>query len=231
MSDHGRDGGTGMVPGNKQLSKNKLIFVEGRDEEYFFEAMLKHLARHDVQVMAFDGKEALRTKLKVLKTDPRWPDLETLLIVRDADYVVPPVKESAAQVAWKSVTGALHAAAIPVPGAHGQLTAAPAAAEDAPAPRTAVFILPDGSSDGMLEDLCLGAVADDPVTPCLDAYFRCIEEKGRKLAHNVLPKARAHAFLASRPIPDKRVGLAAAAGYFPWDAAAFAPLIALVRGL
>jgi len=231
MSNQGREGATGSFRANKQLSKNKLIFVEGIDEENFFDAMLKHLGKNDVQAMAFNGKEALRAKLKALKTDPLWPDLEALLVVRDADFPGPHAKETAAQAAWKSVISALQAAAIPAPSSHGQLTAAPAGEGGAPAPRTAVFILPDGIADGMLEDLCLNAVVDDPVKPCLDAYLRCIEEKRRKLAPNVLPKARAHAFLASQPIPDKRVGEAARAGYFPWDAAAFVPLVELVRGM
>jgi len=71
---------------------------------------------------------------------------------------------------------------------------------------------------------------DDPVRPCLDTYLRCIEEKRGAIPVHLLPKARAHAYLASRPTPDKRVGEAAMNGYWPWDAPAFAPLLAFVAG-
>lgn len=100
--------------------------------------------------------------------------------------------------------------------------------------RVGVFLLPDGESDGMLEDLCLQAVADDPVVPCVDAYLKCVNEKRAEakrasIPQNKLPKARALAFLTSRDDPDKRVGEAASAGYWPWDAPTFHPLVHFIE--
>ena len=46
-----------------------------------------------------------------------------------------------------------------------------------------------------------------------------------------LHKARAHAWLASRVEPDKRVGEAAQAGYWPWGADAFLDLWSFVGSL
>jgi hypothetical protein len=36
-----------------------------------------------------------------------------------------------------------------------------------------------------------------------------------------MPKAKLHAFLASRPKPDLLLGQAAHTGYLPWDSSAF----------
>ncbi|MCC6446839.1 MAG: hypothetical protein IT210_25730 [Armatimonadetes bacterium] len=74
----------------------------------------------------------------------------------------------------------------------------------------------------MLETLCLRAVADDPVMPCIERYFECIQEKASLPAN--LAKARVHSFLSSRPKPDLLVGQAAWSGYWPWDSPAFDPL-------
>ncbi len=75
----------------------------------------------------------------------------------------------------------------------------------------------------MLEDLCLAAVQADPATPCVDAYFTCLQTQTGKLPNN-LAKARAHVWLASRPEPDRRLGEAAQSGYWPWADPAFDPL-------
>ncbi len=48
---------------------------------------------------------------------------------------------------------------------------------------------------------------------------------------NNLDKARAHAWLASRPECDKRVGEAAQAGYRPWGSDAFRALWAFVGSI
>ena len=72
-------------------------------------------------------------------------------------------------------------------------------------PRVSVFILPNCESAGMLETLYLSAVQDVPAMPCVEQYLQCLEVTA-KLPPNNPEKARAHAFLASRPRPELRVG-------------------------
>lgn len=216
------------VTGNKSIQKRKLLLGEGQDEALFFTAMLKHLGKDDVQVLPYDGKQKLSSTLGVLMADPKWLDVEAILITRDADFPAERSLESAAHAAWKSVTAALRSRGLPVPNAHAEVHAGSDSSTGS-ALRVGIFILPDGVSDGMLEDLCLAAAVGDPVMPCLEEYFRCIEAKSGGLQRHVLPKARAHVYLASRPVPDKRVGEAAVAGYWPWGAPALAPLLSFVR--
>jgi hypothetical protein len=216
------------VTGNRKILKPKLLLGEGKDEVAFFDAMLKHLGKDDTQVLDYGGKSKLKPILAQLPLDPKWPEVEALLITRDADFPRESDRRSAVRLAWDEVTGALRSANLPVPRAHGEMTAAVDSSVRS-TPRLGVFLLPDGVNNGMLEDLCLAAVADDAATPCLDAYFHCLAAKGVTPPRNLLPKARAHAYLASRPVPDKRVGEAAIAGYWPWSAPAFAPLLDFVR--
>ncbi|MGK3992200.1 DUF3226 domain-containing protein [Sorangium sp. So ce1024] len=216
---------------NWSLDSDKLILVEGRDEEEFFRAMLRHLARDDVQVKAYGGKPSLRTFIPTLVTQPRFPELDALIVVRDADHQPP---GAGFQTAWNSVCGVLSSHQLVTPRAHGAFQEGK--------PRVAIFIMPDGASDGMLEDLCCAGVSADPASPLVDRYLLSLAEELKKLDEanddraacllrdpHRRAKAWAHAFLSSRREPDKRVGEAAWLGFWPFDAPAFAPLMELLR--
>jgi hypothetical protein len=82
----------------------------------------------------------------------------------------------------------------------------------------------------MLEDLCLKSVEDDPATECVTAFLKCVADRCG-IRPRPEPKARVHAWLASRQRPDRRLGEAAEAGEWPWSKESFAPLIAFLRGM
>ena len=82
-----------------------------------------------------------------------------------------------------------------------------------------VFLLPNNEEKGMLETLCMQSVADDPIMPCLDAYFNCMNEviSENKRPKNIA-KSRVQAFLASRKTYKSSVGFAAEKGYWNFNA-------------
>lgn len=200
------------MPEPKTITHPKVLVVEGRVAEVFFEAMLKHLGLEgSIQIQNFGGITELKGFLRALKNTPGTSDfilgfrgVTSLGIVRDA--------EGNATTAFQSVCGALSNAALAVP--NRPLVVA------GESPKVTVLILPDGENPGMLETLCLQSVSDDPVIECIEQYFECVKERTGALPDN-MDKARAHAFLASRPRPDLQVGRAAHCGYWPWDSAAF----------
>ena len=210
-----------------QIQKPKLLIVEGRDEELFFDAALRdHLSLTDIQVMSIGGKTQLSRNLTALVKDARFPTVQSLAVIRDADRPIAVATVTGSQVseaakAFDSVRGCLRHASIACPGGHGQFAAGP--------PRVGIFIVPDGIGDGMLETLCVTSVSTAPEFHCIDDYFTCLQ--GHAIATNNLHKARAHAWLASRPEPAKRVGEAAQAGYWPWDSGAFVELWSFIRSL
>jgi hypothetical protein len=208
-----------------RVEKQKLLIVEGKDEVALFHALLGYLQRDDVQVMDVGGKTKIRVYLAGLVLDPLFPSVDALAVVRDADHPMASAAPgaSAASDAWKSACAAIEHARLPVPARHGVLSLG--------RPRTAIYIFPDGESDGMLEDLCLKAFTSDVAYPCMERYFECLASAGVELRREVRAKARLHAFLASRKDPDVRLGEAARKGYLPCDAPAFSPLIALLREL
>jgi hypothetical protein len=198
-----------------QITRPKLLLGEGVDEVRFFKAYLAHLNIGDVQVVDYGGKSKLSAFLQTLTTPvPGFAGLTSLAVTRDAD--------ANPAGAFQSICAALQGAGLPAPAGHGQAAGAN--------PRVHVFVLPDGVSSGMLESLCLESVKSSPAFACVGSYFSCaIRTAGRQ--PNNLHKAFLHVWLASEVEPDKRLGEAAEAGYWPWNSSAFDALRQFLLGL
>lgn len=192
-----------MPSSPRELSKPKLLIGEGREEELFFTAFLAHLNISDVQVEQYGGKQALPKYLRTLPLRPGYLQILSLGITRDAD--------NSARSAFQSICTSLSNASLPIPRA-GAIAGG--------SPQVSVLIFPDNQNSGMLEDLCLAAIGTDPALQCVDEYLECIYKTiGRK--PNNMAKARVHAWLSSQIEPDKRLGEAAKASYWPWESPGF----------
>lgn len=197
------------------ITYSKVLLVEGRDAFEFSKALLRHLGLlSEIEIRNFGGLADLADYLEALKVTPGFLGAVSLGILRDA--------EANLDSAFQSVCSALKRSGYSVPGQ-------PMAIAEG-SPRVSVFILPDCANPGMLEDLCLQAVANDPTLACVEQYLRCLQEQGVGLPNNV-PKARLHAFLASRPVPDLQLGEAAHRGYWLWDSPVFDYLKGFLRAL
>jgi hypothetical protein len=200
----------------QKITKAKLVVGEGADEVRFFTSLLTHLGITDVQVMDYQGKQRLSGYVQTLLVRPDFRQVLSLAITRDAD--------DNAAAAFGSVCSALQNARLVVPPGPAAIVAGN--------PRVGIFILPDNQSNGMLEHLCLNAAQADPATPCLDDYFHCVLRMAQRQPDpREAAKARVHAWLASHPQPDLRLGEAAEKGYWPWTSPAFQPLIQFLRAL
>ena len=196
------------------IDKSKQLLVEGEDENQFFGALLDHLENDEIQVQSYGGKDNLRRFLKAFLNVPIFDEVQSIGIVRDAD--------TDAATAFKSVQNSLTSVELPVPDE----MLAPATG----ALRVGIFIMPDNSNPGALEDLCLNALEGDLAIGCVSDFIQCIQDSVQKVPKN-MAKARMHAFLASREDPELRLGIAAHRGYLPWGNAAFGQLIEFVKGV
>jgi len=187
-----------------EITKPHILAVEGREEELFFQALINHLGLQQIEIKGIAGKTNLRPRLKALASTPGFDQVTFLGVVRDAN--------ADPNAAFRSVRDALQAANLPAP----ERPLSPAGQS----PRVTVMILPEQGTQGMLEDLCLRAVAQNPAMPCVERYIQCLQQQGLPLPHN-LSKAKVQVFLGSRPEAGKRLGEAALAGYWPWDDRAF----------
>ena len=187
-----------------RIEQPNVLVVEGREEELFFGAFIQHLGLQNIQTMPIGGKEQLRRNLKALVVSPGFSEVIFLGVVRDAN--------ADPGAAFQSVHDALQAVNLPAP----EYPLVPVGER----PRVAVMILPEESAPGMLEDLCLKAVVQDPAMLCVEQYFECLQQEELPLPDNT-SKAKVQVFLASRRKAGLRLGEAAQAGYWPWDGKAF----------
>jgi hypothetical protein len=187
-----------------EIASSNLLIVEGEEERLFFEALKNYMQLEGIQIIPIGGKDKIHANLKALVKSPRFSNVFSINIVRDAN--------TNPKGAFQSVCAALRGAGLPVPQ-----KALQAVGEN---PRVCIMILPQEDTPGMLEDICLRAIENDPAYFCAHKYFDCLKDQGMPLPKNS-SKALIQVFLASRKEPGKRLGEAAQAGYFPWDNKAF----------
>ena len=187
---------------DSKIELSHLLLVEGIEDAIFFEALLKQMSLIDVEIWPIGSGRDFKKRLGLLRKLSGFEKVKSIGVVRDAD------KDPAA--AFDSVSQALRENGLSSPVSYG--------CKSTGAPITCVMILPDGiNSQGMLESLCLKAIKDDPVMPCMDKYFQCLNELGIKPRDVDKDKAKVYAYLASKERPDKRLGESAMAGYWPFD--------------
>jgi hypothetical protein len=193
-----------------KIEKDHLLIVEGKDEQNFFDALLKHLRITTIQILPIGGKDQFAEAIKSITKQSGFADVAAMGIVRDAD--------NNPKGAFDSISGALRKVALKPPAKVRVFT------EETP--KIGILVLPPQpiGSNHNLEDVCLASVAEDTAMTCLDAYFACLVEQNIRPAENDIGKARLHAFLASRAIPDLRLGEAAQKGYWNWQHPIFEPI-------
>jgi hypothetical protein len=204
------------MPNLREIARAKQLLVEGRDAEVFFGALLAEIGLDAViQVQVFGAVNELPGFLKQFVVAPNFTQaVDAIAVIRDA--------ETDARGALQSVRGALERAGLTVPAAVEVF--------EGTRPKVAVMILPDASTRGMLETVCLSAVENDPAMPCVREYLACVAKSGSPPPSNT-EKATLHAFLASRPKPHLLLGQAAWAGYFPWESPAFDAMKRLLKAM
>ena len=192
------------MPPPARIEEPIQLLVEGKDQLNFFEVLLRDLSlKNEIQIQDFGGVTELGSFLVALVDSPNFETVVSIGVARDA--------ENSAVAARQSVEGSLQRAGLP----------APADAGEGRAPSVHVLILPDDEEPGMIETLLYRSVADTPVNSCIDEFFHCVGALPGIDIRNP-DKARAQAYLATRPMPAVSVGVAAQKGYWPLDHAAFA---------
>lgn len=182
------------------------MVVEGKDDERFFNALLRHIGLTDVQCIGLGGKDEMgkTERWKALMLTPGFTQVEALAVVRDAD--------DNPQGAFRSITDTLRNVGLPLPSA-------PFRTEQG-TPKICIIILPDVGSKGELEDLCLQSLAGEPVMECVEQFGECVQRREKHPPRKV-SKAKLHAYLSSRREPGRRLGEAAEAGDIPLSSQAF----------
>ena len=175
------------------------LLVEGNDQRNFFEAFIDHLSLEHIQIQNFGGVSELRDFLDGFVSATGFRQIvQSLGIVRDA--------ETSAGSAFQSVQSSLRNAELPMPDSPAKRTGI--------SPAVTVLILPGDNRSGMLETLLCESFADTAANHCIDDFFTCVENLPDVSIKNP-DKARAQAYLTTKPDPHFSVGAAAKKDY--WD--------------
>jgi hypothetical protein len=200
-----------------EISKFKILIVEGNHERDFFKAWLKAIDKDDIQVMPIGGKTRLKNDFVILVKRPNFGDVTSILIIRDADCDPKSAFDSVCNVLRSvRVTDALKNKGIVLKIPENTWTFTKNMT-----PRVGIAILPAKDQMGALEELLLQTVPDDPMTSksyqFIDDAIITLNETDYRTPppFHRLGKARVHAFLATFEEPDRNQGIAAKAGI--WD--------------
>lgn len=181
------------------IRHNKIIAVEGRDDANFFNALLRHIKITDVDIREVGGKAQFKDKLPALFRTPGFSDVYIFAVIRDADQD--------ANSAFESIRNLLKKEGFAPPAKINMFSDN--------SPKVGIFIMPGNSEKGMLEDLCLKTVADNPAMTCVKPFMdSCLK---LKTPPGNLAKASAQAFLAAMPEIVNSVGVGAEKGYWNFD--------------
>ena len=193
------------------IEQESLLLVEGIEDARFFDAFLKQgLDKDNVQIVQVGGKDNFREFItKLIKVADNFPNLRSLGMVRDAD--------DNPEAAFLSLRGALRDAGFPAP-------AQPWSAIATDGLTVSMAILPDGSSQGDLEELCLRSIETQNrgAINCIESYIDCMKQGGT--SSSPLSKAKLYAYLAAGSKPGLRIGEAAESGVWDWHSPAFQEL-------
>ena len=183
----------------KEINSRVQLLVEGNDQRNFFEAFIEHLSLADIQIQNFGGVNEMHDFLLALVNASGFREtVRSVGIVRDA--------ETSAQAAFQSVQSSLRNAGLPVPNRPEDRVGG--------SPAVTVLILPGNNRTGMLETLLNETFADTPEEACIAAFFDCVETISTVSITNP-DKARAYAYLTTKPNPHHSVVMAAKKIY--WD--------------
>jgi hypothetical protein len=185
----------------------RLLVVEGRDDKHVFSAILnRHQFAPSFEIQDEGGFESLLARLSV-RLKP-GTDVKCIGIVVDAD--------ANAKVRWQSLKATLNRAGYASTPDEPDL--AGSIVDHETLPRVGVWIMPNNTLPGMLEDYLRFLV------PARDHLFeranRCVGEipaEERRFAEHHSTKALIHTWLAWQADPGTPLGLAITKRYFESD--------------
>jgi hypothetical protein len=217
---------------NVILKKPHLLLVEGKDEIGFFESFFKYLKEQNfsqweflekIQIISTDGKDKLEEVLRILLKLPNIRNVNSITILQDAD--------EDRNIRFKEIQKIFQNIKLSCPNTELSFKESKISKNF-----SLYFMIGVIGIDnfGMLEDLCLSSVSDDPATTCVENYFICLEKafpQGFRFPPNHLSKSRARVFLASCQKPTIYIGLASKEGYWPFDNECFNYLRLILRNI
>jgi len=211
------------MKGNFEIESHRLLAVEGKDECNFFEGILKHIGIEGVQLVDICGKDRFKKEFPLLYNLDGFLNVRILGFIRDAE-------DKKADAAFSRTRSILGKYPLPIPDAANTIIDGKNSKGENL--RISVFIMPNNTDQGMLENLCLESVREEPISACADQYLACCLSA---LPENRKPincsKARVQTYLAAQEKIANSLGVGARKGYWNFDHICFDDIKRFLREL
>lgn len=165
------------------IKKEKIIIVEGKDDKYFFDRLLKKLIIKDIQVLYFKGKEEFKNNFVSVPKISGFNNVKKIIVILDADESYQATEDSVKT----NINKILKASDGPLVFSSSN-------------PSVAYFIMPNNKDKGMLETLCIASQKKSSAMIQVDRFISevdsdvMIKEKPKNK-----DKAKAQAYLSIMP--------------------------------
>ncbi len=204
----------------KEIKSQKLLLVEGKDEEAFFKIFLKKKKIDGIEIISSGGKEQFQKLLPIIKKATGFDGVNSLAVIHDSD--------NDAQAAFQRICSILINNNLNSPQEVSSFVSG--------SPRVGVFIIPDGENTGKLESLCLSTVKSEGIIKCIDSFIACIEQESNSNSNGWkkpkdIHKARCRAFLSAMEKDTPNLGIAAEKGYWNFNSEKLNPLLNFLKQL
>ena len=173
-------------------NNDRVLLVEGQDDEH----VVQHLCLRSQSMPPFhiENKFNVDKLLDSIKQEVRVPGRKAVGILVDANDRL--------ESRWQAVTDRLEQAGLKVP--HSPELAGTIIDGTTRTPRVGIWLMPDNTSPGELENFVSEMIPnDDPVWPRSQSYIDGIPKSDRKFTEKKVPRAKVHAWLATREEPRK----------------------------
>ena len=173
-------------------NNDRVLLVEGQDDEH----VVRHLCLRSQPIPPFhiENKLNVDNLLDSIKQEVRVPGRNAVGILVDANDDL--------NARWSAVANRLREGNIEVPRipeSNGTLINGTTRT-----PRIGIWLMPDNASSGELENFVSEMIPnDDPVWPRSQSYIDGIPKSDRKFIEKKIPRAKVHAWLATREEPRK----------------------------
>ena len=186
----------------------RLLLVEGRDDDDFCQAIcVKEGLQHEIEILFYREHGELSRALDVLVRQPGFERVRAIGLTRDSD--------NGAEAAHQSLRSAWGKAARTLDSI------------GKPAPAVFFFAVPNNTTKGRIEDLCLGSAALPAVLACAEQMRDCVL---RTAAYEMdREKSLVCAYLAMMERPGLRLGVGALQHYWNLDSEIIRPLRQFIR--
>ena len=170
-------------------NNDRVLLVEGADDEHVvWHLCNRHQAIPEFCIRDKKGIEGLLEDIGLEILDPRRKAVGILVDANDD-----------LDARWNAVADRLRKENIEVPS-----NPEPTGIIIDGTPRVGIWLMPDNTSPGELENFVSEMIPnDDPVWPRSQCYIDGIPKSDRKFIEKKVPRAKVHAWLATREEPRK----------------------------